>query len=243
MKILLLLLIAISAATTGFAQDIIVKKTGEEIQAKVQELTPEAIKYRRFDYLDGPVYSIWKREVFMIRYENGTKDLINPSSPAPSAYNQPQPAFEVEEVPAPYHMKLNGPRLGVTLIAPGKMADRLKEDYNADPVISQFGWQFETRIFHSDNGAAGLVEFVPLIGGLEQGLFLPSATALIGLRSRTGYEFGVGPNVSLAGAGLAVAAGTTITSGNMNFPINFAAVPGRGGARYSMLIGFNYRTR
>ena len=43
------------------------------------------IKYKKFDNPDGPVYTLKKSEVFMIKYPNGNKDVFNdspPSSPA-----------------------------------------------------------------------------------------------------------------------------------------------------------------
>lgn len=81
MKTLLLsafiLTIACSAA---FAQDVIVLKNGNEIKAKVIEITPTEIKYKKFDNLQGPTVVIVKSDVFMIKYENGTKDVINAGS-------------------------------------------------------------------------------------------------------------------------------------------------------------------
>ena len=62
-------------STTVSAQDVIVKKNGEEIRAKVGE---QSIRYRKFTNLTGPVYSIARGEVFVIRYESGAKDIITP---------------------------------------------------------------------------------------------------------------------------------------------------------------------
>lgn len=132
----------------------------------------------------------------------------------------------------------SGPRIGITYIT-GKTADRLKDEFDAVPVISQFGWQFERNFFSMENGPTGVVELIPLIGGVEQGLFLPSLTFADGLRTANGFEFGAGPNLSLAGAGLALALGKNIPSGNLNFPINFSIVTSREGARFSLLVGFN----
>ncbi len=135
-------------------------------------------------------------------------------------------------------MKLSGPRIGLTVIT-GEMADRLEKDYDALPVISQFGWQFEWRYFSVEEGPTGVVEIVPLIGGAEQGLFLPSISALIGLRSFKGTEIGIGPNLSVTGLGVVLAAGATKTVGKINMPVNFAVLPSEKGVRFSLLFGFN----
>lgn len=140
-------------------------------------------------------------------------------------------------------LELSGPRVGFTFIAPGETANDLKTEFDASPFITQFGWQFEKQYFALENGTAGLVEFVGLIGGLEQGLFLPSANMLIGVRSSTGAEFAFGPNISLSGAAFVLAVGHTYKSGNLNFPVNFAVVPSTKGVRFSLLFGFNAQTR
>ena len=58
------------------AQDIIYKTDGDEIKAKVLEVS-EVIKYKKADNADGPTYSIAKQDVFMIKYANGTKEMFS----------------------------------------------------------------------------------------------------------------------------------------------------------------------
>jgi hypothetical protein len=138
--------------------------------------------------------------------------------------------------------KLSGPRFGLTVIT-GSNADRVRDELGIQPVISQFGWQFETQMFRSSEqgGVTAVSELVALAGGLEQGQFLPSLTGLVGLRTSTGTEIGVGPNVSLAGVGLAVAGGVTFSMGDLHLPLNVAVVPSSGGMRFSFLGGFTIR--
>ncbi|MEM6522940.1 MAG: hypothetical protein AAF693_04075 [Bacteroidota bacterium] len=62
------------------AQDIIILKNGEELEAKVSEILRTSIKYKRFDNLSGPIYTLQKSEVFMIKFENGTKEVFNTSA-------------------------------------------------------------------------------------------------------------------------------------------------------------------
>jgi hypothetical protein len=63
--------------TFCFAQDIIIKVNGEEIKSKILEVSQGEIKYKIFDYQSGPSYTVSKSEIFMIRYENGLKDVFN----------------------------------------------------------------------------------------------------------------------------------------------------------------------
>jgi hypothetical protein len=71
-------------------QDIIVKRNGEEIKSKVEQVLDTEIKYRKAENPTGPVYSVKKAEVFMIKYGNGTKDVFG---------DQPA-AITPEKVPA-----------------------------------------------------------------------------------------------------------------------------------------------
>ncbi len=123
--------------------------------------------------------------------------------------------------------KLAGPRFGFTYITDGSLMYNLNQLPNisdANPLIAQFGWQFE-RQFMNTGKTAGIVEFIPLIGGFEQGLFLPSFSTLVGIRKNNGFELAIGPNISLSGVGMVLGTGFNIKSGNINFPINIAYVP------------------
>lgn len=123
--------------------------------------------------------------------------------------------------------KLAGPRFGFTYLTDGGLMYNLNQLPNiseANPLIAQFGWQFERQFMNSGH-TAGIVEFIPLIGGFEQGLFLPSFSTLVGIRKNNGFELAIGPNLSLSGLGMVLGAGFNIKSGNINFPINIAYVP------------------
>lgn len=137
-----------------------------------------------------------------------------------------------------YVETLTGPRIGVTLVR-GESAKKLRKDLNAVPVVSQFGWQFERRFFSIEDGPNGVVEFVPLVGGVEQNLFLPSFSFLMGIRGPKGAEVGIGPNLSLTGTSVVFAVGITSKAGQLYIPFNFATVLSNKGLRFSLLIGFN----
>jgi hypothetical protein len=132
----------------------------------------------------------------------------------------------------------SGPRFGFTYL-PKSAVDSLKaHKIDVGTTITQFGWQLEREIHVSPEGPRILNEWVFLAGGLESGVFLPSLTWLVGARDRTGNEIGVGPNASVAGVGLAAAAGVTVHDGGVNFPMNIAVAKSKGGMRVSFLTGF-----
>ena len=64
---------------SGFAQDVIVLQTGDEIKAIVEEIGLETIKYKKYTNLDGPTYSVLKSDVFMVKYQSGDKDVFTPN--------------------------------------------------------------------------------------------------------------------------------------------------------------------
>jgi hypothetical protein len=137
---------------------------------------------------------------------------------------------------------LSGPRFGVTFLSDG-IRHKLKDDagLSAGPMVSQFGWQFEKRFYTTLDGPTAMSEWVLLLGGLDQGVALPSLSWMIGMRTRRGAEVGIGPNLTPLGAALAVAAGVTFRAGALNIPLNLAVVPSQSGIRVSVLAGFNTR--
>ena len=136
--------------------------------------------------------------------------------------------------------KLAGPRVGVTMVQAGSLASILRKDvsffsddireewtgstgkYGA--VMSQYGWQWESR-FADGGEVTGIVEWIALVGGMEKGMFLPSVSSMVGVRTAKGIEFAVGPNLSLGGIAMVIGAGYNFKFGKLNLPVNIAYVP------------------
>ena len=76
-KFLCAIVLALISAITCYSQDVITQKNGDKINAKIVEVGISEIKYKKFDNQDGPVYSIAKRDVLKIIYENGTTDQFS----------------------------------------------------------------------------------------------------------------------------------------------------------------------
>lgn len=68
---------AVFSITLCFSQDLITKKSGEDIQAKIIEIGSTELKYKKFDNPEGPTFTLLKSSVLMVRYANGTKDIFN----------------------------------------------------------------------------------------------------------------------------------------------------------------------
>jgi hypothetical protein len=163
--------------------------------------------------------------------------------------------------------QLAGPRVGMTFISEGSTADFLHKgiDYvtedgktyklgeTGSAFTTQYGWQWESRFADGGGEVVGIVEWVALVAGMEQGKFLPSLTSVIGARTANGFEAGVGPSLSLSGVGMVFAIGKNFQSGSLNMPVNLVFMPSKNidsdingedytyssGARISLMVGFN----
>jgi len=153
------------------------------------------------------------------------------------------PAASQTLPPIAHEADLSGPRFGLTLLSDGVVDELAKHDVAVGPHISQFGWQFEKQFFTKGGPVTMVTEWVALVGGLEQSVVLPSLSWMVGVRTRDGAEFGIGPNITPAGTALVLATGMTFRAGAVNVPVNVAVVPSRVGTRVSLLTGFSLRHR
>lgn len=88
----------ISAAV---AQDLIVRTDSTRIEARVTEVSPETVRYKRFSNPDGPTYVLPVAGIDYIRYANGETDRFRqPAAPAP-APDAPVAAPAPAPAPAP----------------------------------------------------------------------------------------------------------------------------------------------
>lgn len=74
-------------------------------------------------------------------------------------------------------------------------APRTNGGYDGYPAMFQFGYQIEQQYLNEGNFQA-LFEFIPIVTGLDQGLFIPSITVMNGIRNnKNGWEFAFGPTI------------------------------------------------
>jgi len=138
---------------------------------------------------------------------------------------------------------LSGPRFGFTTFT-GDVATYRTQVMDKSSIMSQFGWQFETQVLSTQTGNQALMEWVVLIGGVEQNELNMSLSWLAGYRLPNGLEFGVGPNVSVRKEGgdpttsMVVAGGATLPFGELYVPLNLAVAFADGGPRITTLIGW-----
>lgn len=79
---ILLILPALLLGNLAKAQDQIVKKDKSIMKVTVLEITDENVRYKLFDFPDGPIYNIKKADAFLIIYKNGRSESF--ATPVPS---------------------------------------------------------------------------------------------------------------------------------------------------------------
>lgn len=83
-KSILLLLAAFCGALAASAQDLIVKTDDARIEAKVIEIAPDAVRYKRFSNPDGPTYVLPVAQIDHIRFANGETERFRPVQSVPA---------------------------------------------------------------------------------------------------------------------------------------------------------------
>ena len=86
-NLIIVVILVMSTSIATYAQDIIVTTKAEKITAKVTEVDVDIVKYKQYDYQDGPTYTIKKSDIASIIYQNGQVTVFD----QPQQGNKPQP--------------------------------------------------------------------------------------------------------------------------------------------------------
>lgn len=140
---------------------------------------------------------------------------------------------------------LGGPRLGITYVTGDGDLWGTLDRKGMGRSLSQFGWHFEYQVIPEGGGPQFVVEFVPLVAGVEYGKLIPSGTLAMGIRFPNGIEFGLGPNIMLTGkddniskTSLVVGLGKSFNYGGVSLPLNLVYATNPDGNRFSFIFGY-----
>lgn len=70
----ILLFTVLLSAKISFSQDTLLMRNNTIILAKVLEVLPTEVKYKRLEMMDGPVFYETKKYIKVIKYQNGFKE-------------------------------------------------------------------------------------------------------------------------------------------------------------------------
>ncbi len=159
----------------------------------VAKASMEKSLVREYLYLPEQVQLMLRlavRELFNMKNEDFIVQQLTKKNTQETFLNNP--AFDQVK-----RLRSDGPRMGVTVFT-GDIANRLQEStatggFDALPVMFQFGYQFEKQ-YLNEGKFQGLFEFIPMVTGIDQSLFIPSFSILHGIRNnKNGWEFAFGP--------------------------------------------------
>ena len=157
----------------------------------------------------------------------------------------------------PKFQMLLGPVVGMTYVvdAQGTLDAKLQEMYpNPDrsytPFFTQFGVNLEQRLRLGTTRSYFAFQEVFAVGGMDQGIFLPSVSFFLGFRSHRGLQFGLGPNLVVRWAQSEPELATSVTYAvGWSFPfygafvpvsLAFSATSEDGNPRIGLISGFNF---
>ena len=94
---------------SGFAQDKIVKKGGENLEVKILEIGPNEIKYKIFSDQEGPIFIMDKDRILEVVFENGRiEKYVSPLKDA---------EFYIDQKKRAIKMNFISPLMGYTQLA------------------------------------------------------------------------------------------------------------------------------
>lgn len=77
MKKIFFTIFTITVTTLGYSQDILLKKSGDKIEAKITEVSDDYIKYKKVGMENGPDFKISVSDLFMLTFEGGEKMMFD----------------------------------------------------------------------------------------------------------------------------------------------------------------------
>ena len=102
MKKNVLLLIGLMVCSLVMAQDLIVTRSQQRIEARVTEVSPDEVKYVDYNNQEGPVYVLPATDVVTVIFQNGQVKVFEPVPP-----QGPQPNY-LNCIPSPQYMTRTG---------------------------------------------------------------------------------------------------------------------------------------
>jgi hypothetical protein len=127
-NIVLFTLLLVGVCFSLYSQDKILLKNGEEINAIVNEIDIDVIKYKKFENPNGPLYTIEKRLVFMVKYQNGTKDVF---SEIQELSNQEKTQSAEKENTIPLNAKKGVVRKNALVLSTNEVRDLMANNFEA----------------------------------------------------------------------------------------------------------------
>lgn len=143
-RVFFLTICLLMSAAAVRAQDMIVRCDSVRHEARVLEIRPDEVRYKRFSNPDGPVYVLPVSAIAYIRYANGEVDRFAATSTSTAAAHSPQ-GVRSHGTPAPLPTPVaavqpvdgsatDGSHVAATTPSPQEQAYAVGDYYNRDGV-------------------------------------------------------------------------------------------------------------
>ena len=152
---------------------------------------------------------------------------------------------------------LFGPRLGLTavVVQPSDFNDEMQNEFpssdkNYFPVFTEMGVEAQELVPIGESPHSFAVHEAFFLGGLDQGMVIPSANLVVGFRSSWGIELGLGPyltvlspggRVRLVGGVVYLLQFTLVLKGfSLPITLTMVPIPSYANPRLSLITGFDF---
>ena len=174
-KKLVLSLLSLAAMNVA-AQDVVVKKDGSTILAKVLEVNQDNIRYKKFSNPDGPTYTIGLSDVMAVNYENGEKDTFNVAQTSSAPAEDTSAQKVIERKPASDNQQLIAKYNKPIVLNEKKKSNKL-----ADKYILVFGMSENSVLSNEDIE----VTYRKSCGSFPDNEYIERITYCINIRNKT----------------------------------------------------------
>lgn len=97
MKKLLFITFIVFSSLMINAQDVLIMQNGNEIETKIVEVNSQQIKYQLFNSESDSIFVVNRVDAFMIKYADGSKDVLNQKSSAVVGDNDEKAGKSIKE--------------------------------------------------------------------------------------------------------------------------------------------------
>ncbi|MCL2168253.1 MAG: WG repeat-containing protein [Lentimicrobiaceae bacterium] len=186
-----------TGTVTTNAYDIILLKDGNEIKAIITEITPTEIKYKAFENSNGPTITLWKKDVFVINYANGTREIFNTTTETRISHSKRQNVTDCAKKTA-FGLDVGiGGNSKYKIFAPA-LGIRVMHHFNPYFAVDFFkiNWLTDVQVYESFNSWAINLQIMPGFRA-NSPTFFKCMSVYSAFRLGYGMQVASGSNISL----------------------------------------------
>ena len=152
-KLYFFFVILFFAAVSSYAQDTIVFRNGDEIQAKILEISDTEMKYKLWINQNGPIYTKRISDIVQVKYDGGYKEAYDQKACETSKETSSTYGNSIMDR-RHYSLRING-----SILSKEELKSVLSQDEYETYISSRQQCSFGLRMFISGVGLCALSTF------------------------------------------------------------------------------------